>query len=104
MPESNLLTFLKTQAYTKAMNKTGWLTNKIRQVNAQQVDNLVEIIYNFQKAAGYNYITNVTCEQLLNTSSQYHCAVGLSRYLSTPPLTSMRFTIMSNVHILDINT
>ena len=40
----------------------------------------------------------------LSPSSQYYHAEGLSRYLSAPPLTSMRFTVMSNIQILDINT
>ena len=40
----------------------------------------------------------------LSPSSQYHHAVCLSGYLSTPPQTSLMFTIMSNIQILDINT
>ena len=85
------------------MNTTDWLTIKIRQVNAQQDDDN-KIIYNFKKAAGHNYSTNIACKQPLSPSSQYHHAADLSRYLSTPPLTSMRFTVASNIQISDINT
>ena len=40
----------------------------------------------------------------LSPSFQYHHAGGPSRYLSTPPWASMRFTITSNMQISDINT
>ena len=40
----------------------------------------------------------------LSPSSQYHHAAGPSRYLSTPSLSGMRFTIASNIHLSDIST
>ena len=40
----------------------------------------------------------------LGPSSQYHHAAGPSRYLSAPSLSSMRFTITSNIQLLDIST
>ena len=39
----------------------------------------------------------------LSTVSGYHHAMGISGYLSTPPMPSWRFIIISNIQILDIN-
>ena len=60
------------------MNTTDLQIIEIRQVNAQQVD---------KDKTMYN-----------------HHAVGLSRYVSAPPLSSMRFAITTNIQILDIST
>ena len=78
------------------MNTTDFLIVKIRQVNTQQVDN-DKTMCNFYQAAGHH-------NHYMQTTTWYLHSADPSGYLSAPPPTSIRFTITSNVEILDINS